>query len=135
LLKARRPLEEELDVERQANARYEAYRARGQMKDGRRFGRPPNPFSPPDTPQGKVNITDPDSKLVHGMRGCIQGYNAQAVCNEQHVILAAEAMTASPDFGHLARWSTPPGASSPPPARPTRRGWSSPTPATGTSNR
>ena len=38
---------------------------------------------------------------VHGMRGWVQGYNAQAVCNEQHVIVAADVMTASPDFGHL----------------------------------
>jgi hypothetical protein len=35
------------------------------------------------------------------MRGWVQGYNAQTVCNEQHLILAAEVMTASPDFGHL----------------------------------
>jgi hypothetical protein len=35
------------------------------------------------------------------MRGRIQGYNAQAACNEQHLIVAAEVMTASPDFGHL----------------------------------
>jgi hypothetical protein len=35
------------------------------------------------------------------MRGWTQGYNAQAVCNEQDVILAADVMTASPDFGHL----------------------------------
>jgi len=38
---------------------------------------------------------------VHGMRGWIQGDNAQAVCNEKHLILAADVMTASPDFGHL----------------------------------
>src|SRR4051812_49670055 len=71
------------------------------MKDGRRFGRPPNPRQPPTVPTGKVNVTDPDSKLVHGMRGWIQGYNAQAACNENHLIVAAEVMTASPDFGHL----------------------------------
>src|SRR6478609_7529339 len=47
-------LEEELAVERAANDRYEHYRARGVMKDGRRFGGPPKPFTPPDTPQGKV---------------------------------------------------------------------------------
>ena len=35
------------------------------------------------------------------MRGWIQGYNAQTVCNDKHLILAAEVMTASPDFGHL----------------------------------
>jgi hypothetical protein len=39
------------------------------MKDGRRFGRPPNPRTPPTAPGGKVNLTDLDSKLVHGMRG------------------------------------------------------------------
>ena len=38
---------------------------------------------------------------MHGMRGWVQGYNAQAVCNERHLILAADVMTASPDFGHL----------------------------------
>ena len=35
------------------------------------------------------------------MRGWVQGYNAQAVCNDQHLILAADVMTASADFGHL----------------------------------
>ncbi len=58
--------------------------------------------TPPDTPTGKVNLTDPDSKLVHGMRGWVQGYNAQAACNERHLIVGAEVMTASSDFGHLA---------------------------------
>ncbi|MCW3005375.1 MAG: transposase, partial [Solirubrobacterales bacterium] len=78
-----------------------AYRSRGRMKDGRRFGRPPDPFVSPGTPPGKVNLSDPDSKLVHGMRGWIQGYNAQAACNEHQLIVAAELMIASPDFGHL----------------------------------
>jgi transposase len=101
LLEGRRRLKEELAFERHANARYEDYRAHGLMKNGRRFGAPPKPHRPPDTPAGKVNLTDLDSKLVHGMRGWVQGYNAQAVCNERHLILAAEVMTASPDFGHL----------------------------------
>jgi transposase len=101
LLEAKRRLEQELAVERDANERYEAYRARGVMKDGRRFGGPPKPYTPPATPAGKVNLSDLDSRLVHGMRGYLQGYNAQAVCNEQHLILAADVMIASPDFGHL----------------------------------
>src|SRR4051812_7095485 len=106
LLEGKRRLQEELAVERDANAQYEAYRARGVDKNGKRFGRPPKPRTPPSVPTGKVNLTDPDSKLVHGMRGWVQGYNAQAACNEQHLIVAAEVMTASPDFGYLGPMMT-----------------------------
>ena len=105
------------------------------MRKDARCSAPPKPYTPPETPQGKVNITDPDSKLVKGMRGWIQGYNAQAVCNEQHLIVAAEVMTASPDFGHLGPMLTAArrelaaaGVTQPPDV-------ASPMPATGTSNR
>ena len=101
LKESKRRLEEELSTECQANANYEAYRARGVMKDGRRFGGPPKPHVPPATPAGKINTTDLDARLVKGMRGWLQGYNAQAVTNEDQIVLAAEVMVASPDFGHL----------------------------------
>ncbi len=101
LREGKRRLDEELWSELRANRAYEAYRARGRMKDGRRFGRPPDPYQPPTTPEGRINVTDPDSRVVKGLRGFIQGYNAQAVTNEQRVVLAAEVMTAAPDFGHL----------------------------------
>jgi hypothetical protein len=71
------------------------------MKDGRRFSRPPDPYTPPATPDGRVNVSDPDSRVVKGLRGFIQGYNAQAVTNEHQIVIAAEVMTAAPDFGHL----------------------------------
>jgi transposase len=98
---AKRRLDEELWTECQANAGYEAYRAQGRMKNGRRFGSPPKPYTPPATPEGQINLTDPDSRVVKGLRGFIQGYNAQAVTNEHQVVLAADVMVASPDFGHL----------------------------------
>src|SRR5918992_3288906 len=101
LREAKRRLEEELWTEVRANRAYEAYRARGRMKDGRRFGRPPDPYRPPPTPEGRINLTDPDSRVVKGLRGFIQGYNAQAVTNEHQVVIAAEVMTSAPDFGHL----------------------------------
>jgi transposase len=101
LRESKRRLEEQHAVERRANADYEAYRARGVMKDGRRFGRPPNRYEPPATPAGKVNVTDPDSQLVKATRGWIQGYNAQAAVNERQIVIAAEVTVDSPDFGHL----------------------------------
>jgi transposase len=98
---AKRRLEEELFVECQTNAAYEAYRARGVMKNGRRFGRPPNPYQPAETPAGKVNVTDPDSRNLKTTRGYMQSYNVQAAVNERQIVLAAEVNVGSPDFGHL----------------------------------
>jgi Transposase domain (DUF772) len=63
LLAAER-LEDDLAAERAGNEAYEAYRERGRMRDGRRFGCPPNPHTLPEVPKGKVNITDPDSKPI-----------------------------------------------------------------------
>src|SRR4051794_10735226 len=73
------------------------------MKDGRRFSRPPDPYTPPTTPQGQINTTDPDSRVIKGPRGrgFLQGYNAQAVANEHQIVIAAEVTTAAPDFGNL----------------------------------
>lgn len=103
LKESKRRLDEELWVECQANKAYEAFRARGVMSNGRRMGPStvPNPYAPPSTPQGTINTTDMDARLVKGMRGWLQGYNAQAACNEQQIVVAAEVTVASPDFGHL----------------------------------
>jgi transposase len=103
LQEAKRRLEEDLQVERRANAAYEAWRARGISADGTRRMAPgtTKPYQPPDRPAGNVNVTDPDSRLVKAMHGWIQGYNAQAAVDEQQIVLAAEITIDSPDFGHL----------------------------------
>jgi transposase len=101
LREAKRRLEEEHRVECRANAAYEAYRARGVDKNGKKFGRPPKPFQPPSTPAGKINLSDLDSRNVKTSRGWVQGYNAQAVCTEDQIVIAAEVTVDSPDFGHL----------------------------------
>src|SRR5215210_6919583 len=98
---AKRRLEEELATEVRANAAYEAYRAQGRMKDGRRFGSPPKPYTPPEQPVGRINVTDPDSRTLKTPRGFLQGYNAQAVCNEQQIVVAAEVSVSSADFGQM----------------------------------
>ena len=101
LLEAERRLRRDLEVEGQANEAYEHYRAHGRDTRGRRLGRPPKPFKPPEIPAGKINTTDPDSRNVKTPRSYTQGYNGQAVVNEEQIVLAAEVNASSPDFGHL----------------------------------
>ena len=97
----RRRLVEDWQTERRANREYEAYRARGVMKDGRRFGRPPDPHTPPAEPGGKINLTDPDSKNMKAYRGYVQGYNAQTVTTGRQIIVAAEIAPDGLDFAQL----------------------------------
>lgn len=100
LLAAERP-EDDLGSERAGNEAYEDYRARARMRDGRRFGRPPGLYQPPEAPEGKVNITDPDSKQIPDGLAFVQGYNVQAAVSEQQIVLAAEITNASTDFSLL----------------------------------
>ena len=74
LLIAAERLEAELEAERRGNAAYEEYRATGRMKNGRRFGAPPKPYVPPAVPEGKVNVTDPDSRYMKTTDWYVQGY-------------------------------------------------------------
>src|ERR1019366_8168987 len=101
LLEAERRLVEDLAVEWAANDAYEAYRAGGVDKNGRRFGGPPKPHVSPAEPVGTVNITDPDSRNLKAFRGYVQGYNAQAVVTAQQIVIAAEVNSDSGDFGNL----------------------------------
>jgi hypothetical protein len=71
------------------------------MKDGRRFGGPPKPYTPPEIPDGKVNLTDPDSKHIKANDTYVQGYNAQAVIDEGQIVLAAEITNSTVDWSQL----------------------------------
>ena len=80
---------------------------------GPRQGPPRRPAGPEHDPQalrrrrevppGEINTTDPDSRMVKGQHGFLQGYNAQAAANEHQIVIAAEIEVVSPDFGHLER--------------------------------
>ena len=85
--KARREAEEE--AKRTDRARREAEAA---ARGKRPTGRPPKREGErKEKPKPlRVNLTDPDSKLVKTPRGFIQGYSAQAVVSDDHLILAAE---------------------------------------------
>ena len=103
LLEAERRMQEDLGIERAANDAYDQWRA-ARAAGGvpaNRIGGPTKPYQPPEEPAGKINVTDPDSRNVKTTRGWVQGYNAQAVVNENHIVLAAEVTIDSPDFGHL----------------------------------
>ena len=102
LLLALRRLEADLSAERAGNEAYEAYRKQGRMRDGRRFGRPADPHQPPEVPEGKVNVTDPDSRPIPVGFGFVQGYNGQTAVNENQIVLAAEITNLSTDFSQLS---------------------------------
>ena len=94
-------LEDDLAAEERGNAAYEAFREHRRKHDPQRLGGTPKPYSPPEIPQGEVNVTDRDSRRMMGNRRYIQGYNAQAVVNEQQIVLAAEITADAGDFSHL----------------------------------
>ena len=122
LKEAKRRLEEEHDVHCQANAAYEQWRETGRMKNGRRFGSPPKPYVPPELPDGRINVTDLDSGSMKTLRGHMQGYNVQAACNEQQIVIAAEVTVSPRTSGVSSRWSPRPCASSRLPVSASARG-------------
>jgi hypothetical protein len=104
LLEALHRLDENRVVEIQASEAYERWQAerRAGRVPGPRLGMPPKPYSPPPVPDGVMNKTDPDSRMMRTQgQPTIQGYNAQAAVTRGQIIVAAEIAVESPDFGHL----------------------------------
>ena len=104
LLEAVHRLEENQQVEIQASEAYEAWQAdrRAGGVAGQKLGMPPKPWTPPSVPEGVMNKTDPDSRMMRTQgQPTVQGYNAQAAVTRGQIIVAAEIAVESPDFGHL----------------------------------
>jgi hypothetical protein len=102
LVLAAERLEADLRAERAGNEAYEQHRATGRTTDGRRFGARPKPYTPPEIPDGKVNLTDPDSKHIKANDRYVRGSNAQAVLDEGQIVLAAEITNSTVDWSQLA---------------------------------
>ncbi len=51
--------------------------------------------------RAQYNFTDPDSQILEHQGGFIQGYNAQAVANEEQLILSHGLTNVAPDTHHL----------------------------------
>jgi transposase len=101
LLLAADRLEEDLAAECRGNEAYEQFKQRRRAAGGIRVGGPPKPYQPPAVPDGKVNLTDPDSKRLKAREGYVQGYNAQAVVDEGQIVLAAEVTNNNTDWSQL----------------------------------
>jgi len=102
LLETLERFEENQRVELAANEAYERWRATARDTKGRVLKGNSKPFIAPELPEGVINVSDPDSRVMR-TQGTPprQAYNAQATVNDRQVILAAEVSTAAPDFGHL----------------------------------
>ena len=81
LLDAVQRLEESQRVETGASEAYERWQAdrRAGGVPGQKLGMPPKPYTPPAVPEGVMNKTDPDSRMMRTQgQPTVQGYNAQA---------------------------------------------------------
>ncbi len=104
LLQTLHRLEENRQVEIQVNDAYERWQAerRAARVPGQRLGMAPKPFTPPPVPEGVMNKTDHDSRMMRTKgQPTVQDYNAQAGVTRGQIIVAAEIAVESPDFGHL----------------------------------
>jgi hypothetical protein len=102
LLGALERFEENHRVDLAANEACERWRVTARDTKGRVLKGNSKPFTPPQEPEGRVNLSDPDSRVMrtHGTPSR-QAYNAQAAVTDQQIVLAAEVTVDSPDFGHL----------------------------------
>ena len=90
LRQAREVLEKKAAEERQAQEevirkREEEEKQNGKKKGGRK------PAAPEDVVnhERKANATDPESRIMKGKNGFVQGYNSQAVVTEDQIIISA----------------------------------------------
>jgi transposase len=81
---------------------YERWRATTRDTKGRVMKGYSKPYVAPDVPEGKINLSDPDSRVMRTQGTAPrQAYNAQAAVNDRQVILSAEVSIAAADFGQL----------------------------------
>jgi transposase len=77
--------------------RYDQARAAGTPVPGPR----PGPRPPQNDRSERINVTDPDSRIVKTRHGWAQGYNGQIVVGADQVIIGADIAQSSDDSGAL----------------------------------
>ena len=72
-------------------------RERWEQKAGKKMtGRKPQPPGQHELTQARLNVTDPDSRVMKDKTALMQGYNAQVIASPEQVIIAA-AITQEPN--------------------------------------
>lgn len=101
-----RAAKERLDAQVTADEeRYERHMARRRELEARR-GRPlrgAKPRLPMTEPPAtaKANVSDPDTRILKGQHGFVQGYNAQAAVTDAQIVIAAEIVDEGNDTRQL----------------------------------
>jgi transposase len=103
LRRCREELEREEAEAQAAHAANLAWRAEWEAEHGRKLGgRKPTPPDPEALRKRKLNITDPDTRLLARSGGrSVQGFNVQVVANTNQIILAAEVTQSINDSDQL----------------------------------
>jgi hypothetical protein len=105
LRRCREELEREEAEAMAARAANLAWRAEWEAEHGRKLGgRKPTPPDPEALSKRKLNITDPDTRLIARRSGrSVQGFNVQVVASPNQIVLAAEVTQAINDSDQLER--------------------------------
>jgi transposase len=100
---AKQKLDAELEAEKKAHQEHLAKRAAEEAQRGSKLrGRKPKaPQDKAGHKQKKVNTTDPESGVMSTAKGFVQGYNAQAVANDEQVVVSAEVTDEHNDLTQL----------------------------------
>lgn len=67
----------------------------------RKRGRKPKPAEAVVDEEAKANVTDPDSRIMKGCKGYLQGYNAQAVVTIDQIVVAPDVTNQANDVRQL----------------------------------
>ncbi len=79
------------------DARTAEEKATGSAKRGRK----PKPAEAVVNEDARANTTDPDSRIMKGSKGWLQGYNAQAVVTRDQIVLAPDVTSQANDVQQL----------------------------------
>jgi len=105
-LKYFRAAKQRLDKEQQSRSEEKKERIQSRNDDEtqtgkKKRGRKPKPPQDEPSPESVANTTDPDSSIMKTRTHYIQGYNVQALANQDGIILASRVTNSAADYNQL----------------------------------